>query len=249
MNRSKSIKPTDDVPADLVTVAKFGNSMEAQLARTKLESRKIKSYVLDENMICMAPLYDIALGGVRLIVRDSDLVKATKILGLKSRGNFWVPRKLFFFTYVFSEYLLAILFILLGALLYLLRDFVIGSFDKSLFMCVNSILFGTYTFLYSEKILKNNSAWVSKWYRANLDRTAALKGVRYLGVFVFSVGIVLTFKNDFWFSAPIIFWCIFSLATWQLFFYFISNDKFAALMKKLVVSWMKMSHLRQEINE
>jgi hypothetical protein len=87
---------------DLVTVAKYGNAMEAYLAGTKLRSRKIKSYVFDENLISLMPVYDIGLGGVRLQVKEGDLDKASKLLGEKVRGSFWAPKPLVLATHLFS---------------------------------------------------------------------------------------------------------------------------------------------------
>jgi hypothetical protein len=64
----------------LVTVMQFSSGMEAQLARTKLESEGIEAYVADEHMMSINPMYDFALGGVRLQTKSSDAEKALKIL-------------------------------------------------------------------------------------------------------------------------------------------------------------------------
>src|SRR5580698_7627577 len=93
---------------DLVTVAKYGNAMEAHLASTKLQSRKIKSYVFDENLISLMPVYDIGLGGVRLKVKENDLDKASKLLGEKVRGSFWAPKPLVLATHLFSAWVFGI---------------------------------------------------------------------------------------------------------------------------------------------
>ncbi|HTA77882.1 MAG TPA: DUF2007 domain-containing protein [bacterium] len=65
---------------DLVTVARFSSGMEAQLARTKLESEDIEAYVADEHMMSINPMYDFALGGVRVQTKRSDAERALKIL-------------------------------------------------------------------------------------------------------------------------------------------------------------------------
>lgn len=103
IKKQKLKSPRQLLRNDLVTVARFGNSMEAQLARTKLQSQKIESYVFDENMISMMPVYDLALGGVRLKVGEIDLDEASKVLGELNRGNFWAPRKMVFFTIYFRR--------------------------------------------------------------------------------------------------------------------------------------------------
>jgi hypothetical protein len=64
----------------LVTVAQFSSGMEAQLARTKLESEGIEAYLADEHMMSINPMYDFALGGVRLQTKSTDAEKALKIL-------------------------------------------------------------------------------------------------------------------------------------------------------------------------
>jgi hypothetical protein len=64
----------------LVTVAKFFNSTEAQLAGTKLLSEGIWSFVADENMGSLYSAANFFLGGIRLQVKASDLAKARQIL-------------------------------------------------------------------------------------------------------------------------------------------------------------------------
>ena len=214
--------------------------MEAQLARTKLQSQKIQSYVYDENMISMMPVYDLALGGIRLKVKDSDLDQASKILGLKTRGNFWVPTKMFFFTYIFSDILLSLLMIPLAALLYYVSVLVFEPFDGNFFECFSAILLGTYTFAYSEKVASSNLTWVKKWAGPNSDKAKMRKTIRLSGTLIFCIGIILTYHSHFWFSLPTVFWCIFSLAVWQLFFTFISSAKFSAYMEKFV-AWARKS--------
>jgi hypothetical protein len=234
----KSISRTKASRADLVTVAKYGNSMEAQLARTKLQSRKIQSYVFDENMISMMPVYDLAWGGVRLAVKDSDLVQASKILGLKTRGNFWVPTKMFFFTYVFSEYLLGILIIPVGVLLYFISVLVFGPIDGNFLVCFNAIFFGAYSLAYSGKVAGSILTWVNKRSGPGNVKAGICKAIRCLGALAFCIGIILTYHNTYWFSAPIVFWLIFSLAAWKYFFDFISSAKFSAYVKKFI-AWLR----------
>jgi hypothetical protein len=109
---------------DLVTVAKYGNALEAHLASTKLQSRKIKSYVFDENLISLIPVYDIGLGGVRLKVRESDFDKAARVLGNKVRGSFWVPRPLVFATHFFSGYVFGILSVAAVLFIFLIKKLI-----------------------------------------------------------------------------------------------------------------------------
>jgi hypothetical protein len=76
---------TDD---DLVTIARFSSAIEAHLARTKLESEGIQAFVADEHMIAINPIYDLALGGVKLQIKNSDVERARKSLGDSSNGSF-----------------------------------------------------------------------------------------------------------------------------------------------------------------
>lgn len=71
------VKPT----LSLVTVATFNYPLEAHLHRAKLESERIDSIVVDEHMVHANWLYNIAVGGVKLQVRESDAERALAILG------------------------------------------------------------------------------------------------------------------------------------------------------------------------
>jgi len=64
----------------LVTVAAFSLAIEADLARTKLESEGIECVVADEHTVTMNWLYSNAVGGVKLKVWESDLQSAREIL-------------------------------------------------------------------------------------------------------------------------------------------------------------------------
>jgi hypothetical protein len=68
----------------LVTVAAFSLAIEADLARTKLESEGIECFVADEHTVTMNWLYSHAIGGVKLKVWQSDLQRAKEILGRRS---------------------------------------------------------------------------------------------------------------------------------------------------------------------
>ena len=70
----------NEFPEALVTVAKFFNSTEAQLAGTKLLSEGIWSFVADENMGSLYSSANFFLGGIRLQVKASDLPRARQIL-------------------------------------------------------------------------------------------------------------------------------------------------------------------------
>jgi hypothetical protein len=68
------------MPEEMVTIAKFFNLGEAKLAQGKLTSAGISTFVCDENMHAMNWHMGMALGGIRLQVPDSQLVRALEVL-------------------------------------------------------------------------------------------------------------------------------------------------------------------------
>src|ERR1700733_1186833 len=63
---------------ELITIAQFHTMGDAQTAQGKLTSAGIAAHVRDENMINLHMA--IALGGIRLQVRDSQVVRALEVL-------------------------------------------------------------------------------------------------------------------------------------------------------------------------
>ena len=63
-----------------VTIAKFLTLGEAKLAQGKLISAGISAFVCDENMHAMNWHMGMALGGIRLQVPDSQVVRAMEVL-------------------------------------------------------------------------------------------------------------------------------------------------------------------------
>lgn len=68
------------MPEEMVTIAKFFSLGEAKLAQGKLTSAGISTFVCDENMHAMNWHMGAALGGIRLQVPDSQLVRALEVL-------------------------------------------------------------------------------------------------------------------------------------------------------------------------
>jgi hypothetical protein len=58
----------------------FDNSFNAHLMKSKLADNDIESYVYDENIITLNPIYNFAIGGVKLKINSSYLNKAKSIL-------------------------------------------------------------------------------------------------------------------------------------------------------------------------
>jgi hypothetical protein len=65
---------------DLVTVASFGTTFEANLAKGELEANEIDAVLKDDNMVNVNPLLTNFLGGVKLQVAASDEEEARSIL-------------------------------------------------------------------------------------------------------------------------------------------------------------------------
>ncbi|MDJ0811692.1 MAG: DUF2007 domain-containing protein [Desulfobacterales bacterium] len=63
-----------------VTIASFRDLPLAELAKTKLESEGITSFLENKNHISINWLYSFALGGVQVKVRQDDAEKASQIL-------------------------------------------------------------------------------------------------------------------------------------------------------------------------
>ena len=57
---------------NLITLKTFDNSIDANMLRCQLELEGIESYLKDENTINTNPLYNIALGGIKLQVIEQD---------------------------------------------------------------------------------------------------------------------------------------------------------------------------------
>ena len=60
-------------------LAVFEYSTEAQLVKSKLDSEEINSMLMDEKTIDTDPLLSQAIGGVKLLVHNDDLKKASTI--------------------------------------------------------------------------------------------------------------------------------------------------------------------------
>jgi hypothetical protein len=64
----------------LVTLKTFDNPVQAHILKGRLESDGIESYIFDENIVILNPLYNNLIGGIKLKIRESDLPEATAII-------------------------------------------------------------------------------------------------------------------------------------------------------------------------
>ena len=64
---------------DYTVLAVFEYSTEAQLIKSKLDFEGIETMLMDEKTIDSDPLISQAIGGVKLLVNNNDLEKASEI--------------------------------------------------------------------------------------------------------------------------------------------------------------------------
>jgi hypothetical protein len=65
---------------EFVTLATFGNALEAEMARNRLEAEGIRALILDRETASMAWHLTQAIGGVKLLVAPADEDRAALIL-------------------------------------------------------------------------------------------------------------------------------------------------------------------------
>ncbi len=65
---------------DFVTIMTFSHSIEITVLRSRLEADGIECFLKDEYTVDAHPFYSNAIGGVKLQVREKDVLKATEIL-------------------------------------------------------------------------------------------------------------------------------------------------------------------------
>jgi hypothetical protein len=64
----------------LITARVFDNPIEAHLLKSKLESEGIQSYLFDENIVTINPLYSQLAGGIKLKISDLDTERVQEVL-------------------------------------------------------------------------------------------------------------------------------------------------------------------------
>jgi hypothetical protein len=63
-----------------VMIGSFAHPVEAELACSKLESEGIRARVAGANTVSIQPYYSAVLGGVKVLVDESDAKRAMEIL-------------------------------------------------------------------------------------------------------------------------------------------------------------------------
>ncbi|NDH90230.1 MAG: DUF2007 domain-containing protein, partial [Flavobacteriia bacterium] len=64
----------------LITLKTFSNAVSAHLLKTRLESEGVECFILDENIVRLNSFYDLAVGGIRLQVREEDFQRAKELI-------------------------------------------------------------------------------------------------------------------------------------------------------------------------
>ena len=64
----------------MITFRVFNTPIEAHMLKTKLESEGIPCFLQDEHIVSINPLYNYAVGGIKLNIWESDQEEAEKIL-------------------------------------------------------------------------------------------------------------------------------------------------------------------------
>ena len=64
----------------IITFQSYYDPMLAHIVRTRLEANGLPCYIADENVIGINPLYNQAMGGVKLKIFEKDLLKCREIL-------------------------------------------------------------------------------------------------------------------------------------------------------------------------
>lgn len=72
---------------DLVTVATFSNIVDLHIIMGRIENDGIECFVMDEYTISANPMFDIAVGGIKLQVLNKDEEQAREILSQTSYND------------------------------------------------------------------------------------------------------------------------------------------------------------------
>jgi predicted RNA-binding Zn-ribbon protein involved in translation (DUF1610 family) len=65
---------------NMITLRSFDNYFYANIMLTKMEDAGIECWLKDENTVTIDPLLSNAIGGIKLVVKETDVEDATKLL-------------------------------------------------------------------------------------------------------------------------------------------------------------------------
>jgi len=81
----------DNAPSgggDLVLIARFFTPVEAHMLQSRLQAEGVPAVVADAQIVGVNPLLTMAVGGVRVLVPESDLERAREIVIAIERGDY-----------------------------------------------------------------------------------------------------------------------------------------------------------------
>lgn len=67
----------------IITFQTFDNPISANIIKARLEENGIPCFLSDENMVTLQPIFNLALGGIRLNIFEEDLEEAQLIVNEK----------------------------------------------------------------------------------------------------------------------------------------------------------------------
>src|SRR5215470_12940429 len=79
-------EPVTPISGDLVLVARYATAVEAHILRSRLEFEGVPTTVTDDNMT--QTLGWVPVGGVRVLVPESDVQRAREIIRAIERGDY-----------------------------------------------------------------------------------------------------------------------------------------------------------------
>jgi len=65
---------------NIVTLRSFDNYFFANITLTKLQDAGVECYLKDENTVTIDPILSNAIGGIKLVVKETDVAEAIKML-------------------------------------------------------------------------------------------------------------------------------------------------------------------------
>lgn len=65
---------------ELITLKVFDNAIDAHILKCKLESEDIACFIFDEHLVTMNPLFNLAVGGIKLKINQDDAKRAKSII-------------------------------------------------------------------------------------------------------------------------------------------------------------------------
>ncbi len=68
----------------IIVHSTYYNSIEASIVKSKLDDSEILCFLTDENVATLQPLYNQAIGGVKLNIFERDLAQVNKILAIEN---------------------------------------------------------------------------------------------------------------------------------------------------------------------